>query len=199
MAQGVKVWNDELYRMIKHTMGSDGYLNLTLSTIEAKYVFIFKELFEQGKIINHGGLKHISAGAIIKTADSKYIFGNKRKAGKKSEETCFVGGVLAKDDGEITSGTDIEHSLIRELDEEINVQPAQIEACEMIGLVQSNLHSVLMAYTVNLNISSDAVVRLHHERNDGELQSVLVVPEIELAPFMRRQGGLFVLSYALLQ
>jgi len=192
-----KIWDGTTYRLNTLKIYENS-LDLELSTVKFSTINGYRDIFKKYDLNTEYYIDHISVGALIKTSDNKYLFGERSGKTAARSPIDLIGGGASKDELEITSGEDFETLLLKEIEEETNLDLNHIKKSEIIGIVRSQSTNVIIIFEVILNISSQNVLRLFKQRGDDEMKSLVFVEQANLKESLGLMGGYRVLLYDLI-
>ncbi len=155
--KGIKVWDSQTYRLENFRIDK-GKLLLDLSLIKFSVRSGIKKHRDEVEKLGSGYFsKGLHVSAIIVTSDGKYLMG--KLSGKTLNERTvdFIGGVMSKDEVEVRDSRDIWKTVIRELDEEVNIKETDTERVELVGALTSKHSNVGLVFFVKLKIDSKKV------------------------------------------
>lgn len=174
---GKSIWDSLLNRFEPYEINDDN-LSLFVSTIS------FKEALVWARYEPHDHERipfPLSAVVLPTTSDGLCLLGLRSSSLiYRDGEPCLIGGILSVDEGNISSLTDIEDALRRELQEEANVDPRMLSSFAMHGAIRTSRGGVVLVFTCRVETSAEEVQCVFNRRNDGELTAILTLSPSEL-------------------
>lgn len=186
--QGKKIWDSDLYRFEKLEI-KDNKVVLTLSIVKFNFVYGFQNstYFQSSNPTYFA--QHFSVGAMIKTKDNKFIFGERGNKTVAMGKIDIIGGALSADEFQLTSGEDIQKALSKEIKEEINISPEHIKSNHLIGMISSFTSNVIILSQINLDVDSTEVIQTFKLTNDEEMKKLLFIDEEKVNDYLISLGG----------
>lgn len=185
---GEKVWDGTYYRLENIQEIKEGKNILKLSTI--KYSQIRGLTHNLVSILPKKAIPyHISTGALIKTSDNMFIFGERRHTSFRSSNIDYIGGGLQPEEVEVNLGCDIFENVVKEISEEAGISRNCIESLTGIGIVLSSKYNVIFLFYAKLKIDRKEVLELFAKNNDDEMSNLVFVKESELSQFLSDKGS----------
>lgn len=132
---------------------------------------------------------HVSAGSLIKTTDNYCVFGEKGANNLGKPGVDIIGGSLIKDELKINNGGDIQAAVIKEMEEEANINAKDILSMEVIGVVLSPSSNVIFILSSQVAHGRDHMQRQFLAENDGEMQKLIFVKVDDINAFLKKQTG----------
>lgn len=182
-ADGKHIWDGDNYRLNKWKF-EDGVLHLEFSTIKFSKRLPLMKFAAEGFIDDSKYCaKGCGVGALVKTSDGKYLFGQKSGKTAAAAKVDIIGGIL--EGCKLEKGWDLAELLFNEIFEEINVDRNQILNIDLRGFLSSVTGNYVFLFSVQLDIDSVKVKELFLSRKDDELSEVIVVAETEVKEYLR--------------
>ncbi len=173
------LWDGTYYRVLESALLKDR--KLRLGTIQYRHIATLRALWEHHAMWRLEPLQHLSTTTLPRTADGYYLFGKRLR----DNSIDLIGGGVQSDEGMVSSGTDIEKNLYKEIREEVGIGSGDIAKLEGIGIVCSETSNVLIVGHAQLDLSKADVEELFTDRTEDEMTQPVFIPEGELSAFMR--------------
>lgn len=182
-----KLWNSETYAL-KKVEENDGQLTLDLGLVEYRNNAGIVKLFEAGEIGPELCSPLMYCSILVRTSDSKYIFGI-GKGFAHHGELKFVGGSYSKKDIELKDGNTLFQLAYDEIKEELNVDREQIQDMELVRIYRTPRGMIDLTYTVQLTVNADEVKALYDGLKEKELAKLLIFTLVEAKVEVGASGG----------
>ncbi len=139
----------------------------------------------------------IATGSVIMTSDRQFVMG---KRGKTMHLTNidFIGGGLQEDEFIVNDIKDFKKNTIKEIQEEINLRSDMIKQIEGLGIIFSTTTNILFFYKSILNIDSIELMKRFRERNDTEMEDLILIKSEKYKDYLKTLPGYRPLVAALL-
>lgn len=187
-AKGRKIWNAELYRL-EGFRQSDTSLHVELSTIEIKEIHASHRLPGERDLGESYHPNNIFVASFIETSDGKFLFGRTNTNTLTAGRIDLIGGSLSKTERPIANATDLFHSALSEIEEELNVGMADVESGYLCAILKTPRSYVGMIFHVRLNISLVQFERRFAARDNDEIIGTIAVERVDLSDFLGSQAS----------
>jgi|GEM_PF-2158822 len=187
-AKGITVWDGDTYRLDNLAQVSsvkEEQILLALSIIKYRYVSTYPDFLDYYDAHPESNPHHVSIGAMLKTSDGFWVFGERGKSSTSTTNIDLIGGGLNKSELEINNGADIYRQLLNELHEEAGILPSIISSCEGIGILHSSVSNVLIIAKVQLNVDSSKLKGIFIKRTEDEMQDLVFIEDSKVKEYMK--------------
>lgn len=178
----VRIWDGTYYRVTNiPEIEKDSKLIFRLATVPYRYIATFSVLQKQFLESNFEPLHHLSTAALIRMADSSYLFGKRTR----NAAIDFIGGGVQQDEIKIVTGIDLEKNLRKEILEESGIETQHIQSIQGLGIVHSITSNIIVVSLVQLGISEHDVAEVFTHRKDDEMCDLVYVPENNIKSYLQ--------------
>ena len=172
------LWDGLYYRVLNLDELQKGAApaTLRLGTIRYRYIATFPALHEPHARLHLDPLNHLSIGALIRTSDGFYLFGRRARNGA----TDIIGGGVQSDELAVSTGSDLERNLYKEVREEVGIVKEDIGALSGIGILYAGTSNVIVVAHAATSLSRSAAEARFQQRTEPEMAAPVFVGESNL-------------------
>jgi len=189
--KGAPIWEGTYYRLVSLNGFKTLEKTLELGTIPYSTVRALIERDKQSPLGFENFPLHLNTGALIRTTDGYYIFGQKGTGPRPNDQrTDIIGGGLQSSERQVSEGHDLARNLLKEMYEEINIGEEHLATLESLGFVLAgDTMAVVMVFELVLKLNLQEVQALFNARVEFEFSDLLAVPEPQLKNFLASLNG----------
>lgn len=182
---GFKLWDSGQYRVQACTF-TNGRLQLALGHIRFKTGRMIQDIPNIQNMDEAYFPNSLSVVGIIKTADNRYLIGRASSMYTTNKgQYKLIGGGVIQDEGEIHTAHDLFTVLTKELREEAGITQKNIKTMTLTHIVRTKKLQIAIIFYLSLALDARDCLHQFKQENDGELASLLCVPQHRLLYYLR--------------
>jgi hypothetical protein len=185
--KGLLLFNGQSFRLDSFSLENN---NLVLSVSEMEYRIrgsiesMADEVARYGdEYLGHG----LAIGALLKTSDGYYVFGQRNGKTQSKQKVDIIGGIVDSDVEVSENG--LWHMLTVEMEEEASINVHNIKSGDYLGIFFSEFGNCILVARVELNLSRAELTGQFKQNDNAEMDDLIFVTESELFGYLTELGG----------